>query len=180
MDISIKPLKGAFKRVFAGLPIMLTLASGPGNIGFSRDGVGHVLALHLNPGEAVDIREHQFLAATDPIEYTFTRVRGAANIFAGSTGLFVDTFTANAGAGIVWVHGYGNVFEVTLKPGEQMDIEPGGWIYKDPSVQMETIFRKSRPASSPAVATSSGTVSPAPAASPCSPCTCTRATPAMA
>lgn len=39
--------------------------------------------------------------------------------------------------GIVWLHGYGNVFEITLQAGEQIDIEPGGWVYKDPSVRME-------------------------------------------
>ena len=30
------------------------------------------------------------------------------------------------------------MFEVTLGPGEQIDIEPGGWVYKDRSVQMVT------------------------------------------
>jgi len=43
---------------------------------------------------------------------------------------------------VLWLHGYGNVFEVTLQPGDQIDVEPGGWIYKDRSVQMQTIFQK--------------------------------------
>jgi uncharacterized protein (AIM24 family) len=60
----------------------------------------------------------------------------------GGTGFFIDHFTAQGGEGIVWVHGYGNVFEVTLAAGEQIDIEPGGWIYKDPSVTMETQLQK--------------------------------------
>jgi uncharacterized protein (AIM24 family) len=34
------------------------------------------------------------------------------------------------------------VFEVTLAPGEAIDIEPGGWIYKDRTVQMQTMFQK--------------------------------------
>lgn len=42
----------------------------------------------------------------------------------------------------MWLHGYGNVFEVTLQPGEQIDIEPGGWVFKDPTVSMETIFQR--------------------------------------
>ena len=53
----------------------------------------------------------------------------------------IDTFTAAQGEGLVWLHGYGNVFEVALAPGEQIDIEPGGWVYKDPSVRLETQFR---------------------------------------
>ena len=42
----------------------------------------------------------------------------------------------------MWLHGYGNVFEVVLRPGEQIDVEPGGWIYKDRAVQMQTIFQR--------------------------------------
>jgi uncharacterized protein (AIM24 family) len=29
-----------------------------------------------------------------------------------------------------------------LAPGEAIDIEPGGWIYKDQTVQMQTMFQK--------------------------------------
>ncbi len=142
IEIGIKPLKGALKRVLSGMPVFLTEASGPGQIGFSRDGAGHIFALHLNHGEGIDMREHQFLAATGTVDYTFTRVKGVSNMLLGGTGFFIDHFSANTGDGIVWVHGYGNVFEVTLGAGEQIDIEPGGWVYKDPSVQMETQFQK--------------------------------------
>lgn len=60
----------------------------------------------------------------------------------GGTGFFIDQFTANSDDGIVWVHGYGNVFEVTLQPGEQIDIEPGGWVYKDRTVRMDTQMQR--------------------------------------
>jgi uncharacterized protein (AIM24 family) len=30
------------------------------------------------------------------------------------------------------------VFETTPAPGEQIDIEPGRWLYKDPGLNMET------------------------------------------
>ncbi|HEY3331429.1 MAG TPA: AIM24 family protein [Capsulimonadaceae bacterium] len=141
VQIGIKPLSGAFKRLLAGMPIIMTEVRGPGRIAFSRDGAGHVFPIHLSPGQSIDVREHQFLAATEPIEYTFTRVKGVANMLLGGTGFFIDTFNARASSGVVWLHGYGNVFEITLGPGEQIDIEPGGWIYKDPSVQMETQFQ---------------------------------------
>ena len=140
--IELNPLKGAFKRMLAGMPFLLTGARGPGRIAFSRDGAGHVFALHLKPGAGVDVREHQWLAATDSVEYSFTRVKGVANILLGGTGFFIDSFSGRAREGILWLHGYGNVFEVTLAPGEQIDIEPGGWIYKDKSVQMQTIYQK--------------------------------------
>jgi uncharacterized protein (AIM24 family) len=140
--IGLKQLSGAFKRVLAGMPILMTEAHGPGRIAFSRDGAGHVFAMHLERGHSLDVREHQFLAATDQLDYSYTRVKGVANMLLGGTGFFIDTFAAQKGDGVVWLHGYGNVFELFLNVGQQIDIEPGGWIYKDHSVQMETQFQK--------------------------------------
>jgi uncharacterized protein (AIM24 family) len=142
VQITIKPLKGAFKRAVAGMPVLLTMASGPGRIGFSRDGAGHVFGLHLTKGQAVQVRENQFLAATDNLDYGFQRIKGASNILMGGTGFFIDTFTSNSDEGVLWLHGYGNVFDIILQTGETIDIEPGGWIYKDPSVNMQTLFQK--------------------------------------
>jgi len=142
VDIGIKPLKGMLKRMLAGMPVFMTEATGHGRIAFSRDGAGHVFALHMSPGHAYDVREHQFLAATENIEYSFARVKGVANVMFGGTGFFIDTFYCPRTEGILWLHGYGNVFEVELKAGEQIDIEPGGWIYKDRTVGMETIFQR--------------------------------------
>ena len=141
-QIGVKSLSGAFKRVLSGMPIFMTEARGPGRIAFSRDGAGHVFAMHMSHGQSLDVREHQFLAATDQLDYTFTRVKGVANMLLGGTGFFIDTFTAHKGDGILWLHGYGNVFEVFLNVGEKIDVEPGGWIYKDRSVTMETQFQK--------------------------------------
>jgi uncharacterized protein (AIM24 family) len=142
VEVGIKSLAGAFKRILSGMPVFMTEAKGPGRIAFSRDGAGHVFALHLEPGQAVDVREHQFLAATDCVDYSFTRMKGAANVLFGGTGFFIDTFACHHDHGVLWLHGYGNVFVVELGPGEQIDIEPGGWIYKDRTVQMNTVFQK--------------------------------------
>jgi len=38
------------------------------------------------------VREHQVLAATDNIDYTFERVRGFANLLFGGSGFFIDKF----------------------------------------------------------------------------------------
>jgi uncharacterized protein (AIM24 family) len=136
LDIRMHPLKGAFKRMVAGMPIFMTEAQGPGEIAFSRDGTGHVFPIHLTPGSAIEVREHQFLAATGNLDYSFTRLKGLSNMLLGGSGIFIDKFTSTREEGVVWLHGYGNVFEKTLAPGEVIDIEPGGWIYRDSSVQM--------------------------------------------
>jgi uncharacterized protein (AIM24 family) len=142
VTIGLKAMKGAFKRMMAGLQIFVTEAKGDGMIAFSRDGVGHIVPLHLSRGQEVHVREHQFLAATKHVEYTFQRVKGFSNMLLGASGFFIDKFHCNEGDGIVWLHGYGNVFEKTLADGEQIEIEPGGWLYKDASVKMETNLQK--------------------------------------
>ena len=141
-QIGLKSLPGAFKRMMAGMPVIMTEARGPGRIAFSRDGAGHVFAMHLQRGQSLDVREHQFLAATSHMDYTYKRVKGVANMLLGGTGFFIDTFSAAHGDGIVWLHGFGNVFELQLESGQSIDIEPGGWVYKDPTVTMETQFQK--------------------------------------
>jgi uncharacterized protein (AIM24 family) len=136
VQLGFKSLQGAARRFFAGLQIFINEAQGPGNISFSRDSVGQIVALRLQPGQMVEVREHQFLFATGNVDYNFTFVQGAANILFSRTGLFVDQFTSRQGEGLLVLHGYGNVFEKMLAPGETLDVEPGAWLWKDPSVQM--------------------------------------------
>jgi uncharacterized protein (AIM24 family) len=137
--IGLKPVSGALKRMIAGMQIFVTEAKGPGMIAFSRDGPGHIVPIHLPQGRELEVREHQFLAATDAIDYSFTRVKGVSNMLFAGTGFFVDKFHSHRGDGILWLHGYGNVFEKTLADGESIDIEPGGWLYKEPQVRMDTV-----------------------------------------
>lgn len=137
--IRLKTMSGALKRMIAGMQVFVTEASGEGIIAFSRDGAGHIVPIHMARGMELHVREHQFLAATDSIDYSFERVRGASNMLFGGTGFFIDKFHSHAGDGILWLHGYGNVFEKTLAPGETIDVEPSGWLYKDVSVKMETV-----------------------------------------
>ena len=138
--LGMKGLKGAVKRYFAGLQIFISEAHGPGNIAFSREAPGQIVALQLERGQTVDVREHQFLLATSNIEYTFFFQRGLVNLFfSRSGGLFVDRFEGKREGGLLLIHGYGNVFEKYLAPGEMLDVEPGAWLWKDSSVRMETV-----------------------------------------
>ncbi len=142
VDVKLRPMKGALKRMIAGMQVFITEAVGEGQIAFSRDGVGHIFAKHLKYGEELDVREHQFLAASNNIDYSFTRLQGVSNMLFGGTGLFVDIFRAAEGDGILWLHGYGNVFEIELAAGESIDVEPGAWLFKERSVRMDTVVQK--------------------------------------
>ncbi len=138
--LGVKGLKGAARRYFAGLEIFITEAHGPGIIAFSREAPGQIVALRLERGQSVDVREHQFLLATHQVEYNFFFQRGLVNIlFSRSGGLFIDRFTGKQDGGLLLIHGYGNVFEKTLAPGEVLDVEPGAWLWKDASVRMDTV-----------------------------------------
>ena len=138
VQIELRKLPGGVKRKIAGLDFFVTKAVGPGRIAFSRDFAGQCVPLHLAQGEALNVREHQFVAATDNVEYSFERVQGIRNMLLGGSGFFIDTFRASHGDAIVWVHGQGNVFKVVLDEGEQIDVEAGGWLFKDPTVRLES------------------------------------------
>lgn len=140
VGIQHRPRKGMARRFFAGVTAFLSEAHGPGNIAVSRESVGQVVALPLGPGESIDVREHQFLLATTTVEYGFASISGVATALFTRTnnraGLFVDRFTGQSESGLVLLHGYGNVFERLLGPGEMLDVEPGAWLWKDTSVRM--------------------------------------------
>ena len=59
-------------------------------------------------------------------------------------GMYMDRFVTPGEQGILLLHGYGNVFERTLGPGEKILVEPGGFLYKDSSVQMNTVQQNVR------------------------------------
>ncbi len=71
VKIGIRSIKGMLKRMIAGMQIFITEAEGPGQISFSRDGAGHIFAIHIKPGEEIRVTQHEFLAATYDIDYSF-------------------------------------------------------------------------------------------------------------
>jgi uncharacterized protein (AIM24 family) len=139
VDVELKKLPGGVKRKIAGMEFFVTRTAGAGRIAFSRDSPGQVVPLHLRQGEGLDVREHQYVAATDNLDYSFERIQGVQNMLLGGSGFFMDKFRASSGDALVWLHGHGNVFVVALDAGEQLDVEPGAWLYKDPTVKLEAI-----------------------------------------
>ncbi len=139
VNVELKKLPGGMKRKIAGLEYFVTRTSGAGHIAFSRDSPGQCVPMHLRQGEGLDVREHQFIAATDNLDYSFERVKGVQNMLLGGSGIFIDKFRATNGDALVWLHGHGNVFLVELGAGEQLDVEAGAWLYKDPTVTLEAV-----------------------------------------
>ncbi len=147
VNIGMMSMKGAWKRAFAGMPIFMTQATGPGHIAFSRDLPGELLALPLQPGQAVDVREHFLLAATSQVDYSwvntniwFSTKNGDDTETHYPIGTSLDRFSASKMPGLLLLHASGNVFVRQLAPGQSILIKPTALIFKDPRVTMQLHF----------------------------------------
>jgi uncharacterized protein (AIM24 family) len=143
-DLGVRPKKlaGEFRRSASGSPIVVVETVGAGHVGLSREATGRAYALHLHREEAIEVHEHQWIAATGGTELTFRHVQGFTNMDFSDTGYYIDTFTCRSDEGIVWVHGNGDVFEVDLQVGERIDIEPSAWIYRSKGLRPEPIVQQ--------------------------------------
>ena len=140
--MTVLQLSGGLKRAFAGMPFIISVASGPGRIAFSRDATGELVVLPLHPGLELDVREHAFLLCSHQIGYSFVRIKGLTNILFGGQGMYMDRFVTTSTPGLLILHGYGNVFERRLRPGESIMVEPGAFLYKDSTVTMQVEFQR--------------------------------------
>jgi uncharacterized protein (AIM24 family) len=130
---------GGLKRTLGGMPHIVSVANGPGRIAFSHNAPGELVVLPLHPGMELDVREHAFLLASHSIQYSFVRIKGLANMLHGGSGMWMDRFVTAQYPGLLMLHGNGDVLERTLRPGEKIMVEPGGFLYKDSSVQMQAV-----------------------------------------
>ena len=149
VNINAMSLSGMWKRMFAGMPLVMTEARGPGHIAFSRDAPGELIPVPLQQGQELDVREHLFLAATSNVQYDwfqtnvwFTTQQGNDSETHYPIGMFMDRFTAPRDPGLLMLHAAGNVFIRELGPGETILIKPTALVFKDPSVQMHLHFER--------------------------------------
>ncbi|HVT95187.1 MAG TPA: AIM24 family protein [Bryobacteraceae bacterium] len=147
VTVSAMSLKGAWKRMFAGLPLVMTQAVGPGHIAFSKDDPGELIAMPLQPGQAVDVREHLFLAAMLHVTYDwfatniwFTTKSGDDTETHYPVGMNMDRFYAPQTPGLLLLHAGGNVFVRELQRGQTILVKPSALVFKDPTVQMHLHF----------------------------------------
>jgi uncharacterized protein (AIM24 family) len=139
VPMSVMSTPGGARRLLGDMPFVLSVAHGPGRLAFSRDAVGGLVIIPVDPGHELELRGHALLLASGTLSYTFTKVPGLKTALMAGTGMYFDQFTAAETSGLLIVHGYGNVFERTLAPGETIQLEPGGFLYKDSSVTMQIV-----------------------------------------
>jgi uncharacterized protein (AIM24 family) len=147
VNIATMPLAGGWKRVFAGLPLIMTMAEGPGHIAFSQDNPGELIPVALHPGQSIDVREHMLLVATSNVTYDWFqtgiwfRTRQGKEVETHyPVGCFMDRFASAHTPGLLILHAGGNVFTRTLAPGQTILVKPAALVFKDPTVQMQLHF----------------------------------------
>jgi len=149
VNVTTMSLAGAWKRMFAGMPLIMMQAEGPGHIAFSKDDPGELIPVPLQPGQELDVREHLFLAATGNVEYDwfqtgiwFTTQQGNESETHYPLGGFMDRFSAPRTPGLLMLHAAGNVFVRELGPGQTILVKPTALVFKDPAVQMHLHFER--------------------------------------
>ncbi|HWB87243.1 MAG TPA: AIM24 family protein [Bryobacteraceae bacterium] len=150
VNVTTMPLKGGFKRLLAGMPLIMTQAQGPGHIAFSKDDPGELIPVALQPGQSIDVREHMLLAATSNVTYDWfstnvyfeTRNGDEREVF-HPVGAFMDRFSAST-PGLLLLHAGGNVFIRQLAPGQTVLVKPTALVFKDPTVDMNLHFEHPR------------------------------------
>ncbi len=137
------PMAGGWNRMLSGMPLVMLQASGPGHLALSEDSPGEIVALPLQPGQAVVVREHRFLAATGNVDYTwqpsgvwFVTGQGDEAETHYPLGYNLDVFAARQGPGLLLLHSPGNAFIRDLADGETICVQPTALLYSDPSVGM--------------------------------------------
>ena len=147
VNITTMSLAGSWKRLFAGMPLIMTQAQGPGHIAFSRDAPGEMIALPIEPGQTVDVREHLFMLATDKVAYDwlttniwYTTKSGDDQETHYPVGMFMDRFHAPESPGLLLLHAAGNVFVRELAANQPILVKPTALMFKDPAVQMQLHF----------------------------------------
>jgi len=137
-------MAGGWDRVRAGLPLVMLRANGPGHLALSEDAPGEIVALPLQAGQEVWVREHRFLVATGNVAYTWEQcgiwiMTGTGNDAETHypLGRFADRFRAEGAPGLLLLHAPGNTFIRDLAARETICIQPSALLYKDPAVGMQ-------------------------------------------
>ncbi|MGC8602032.1 MAG: TIGR00266 family protein [Thermoprotei archaeon] len=110
-------LISALKREVTGGSFFVTEMRGPGEVDFAGIFPGKVVEVDV--GQPLLAESHSFLVAEDTIQYDAKMAKLSAG-FLGGEGLFLARFT---GAGKLFLHAYGALEVLDLKPGEEIQIE---------------------------------------------------------
>lgn len=147
VQLSPRSMAGGWSRLYAGVPLVMLQAGGPGHVALSDDHPGETIAVPLDEHREVVVAEHRFLAATANVEYTWqastlwylTQKRDDREQHY-PLGRYLDRFGASGGPGLLLLHAPGNTFVRELDPTGSVRARPSSLVYADSSVRMSLHF----------------------------------------
>ena len=140
--VTLSPTKtpaGLGSRLLGGLPRIMMMATGPGNIALSADGPGELIAVPLEQGQAIVVAQHHLLMVTDFISINVTDTglfisEEQDNNTGDVVSRYLNVLTSTRGPGLVVLHAPGNVVIRDLAPNERILVQPTSVVYADSSV----------------------------------------------
>lgn len=132
-------LLGALRRTVTGESLFVTFfhANGPGEVGFAGNYPGRIQAFDLAPGQNLIAQRDAFLFAQPGVQLTVAWVKKPGAGFFGGEGFILERFT---GPGLVFIHAGGDFLDLTLAPGESIQVEAGCLVAFDESVDYNIEF----------------------------------------
>lgn len=135
-------LTGMFKRAISGATAFIidfTVNGGPGQVAFTTDFPGKILAFELDAGQSVIMHKHSFICAEKSVtlDIFFNRKLGVG-LFGGE-GFVLQRLT---GPGMVFAELDGDAVEYHLQPGQLMQVEHGHIAMFESSVKFDVTMMK--------------------------------------
>ncbi len=132
-------LLGALRRTITGESLFVTYvrANGPGEVGFAGSYPGRIQSFDLAAGQSILTQRDAFLFAQPTVQLTVAFVKKLGVGFFGGEGFILEKLT---GPGTVFIHAGGDFLDLTLAPGESLQIETGCIVAFDESVSYDIEF----------------------------------------
>ena len=124
--LTTMPMRGAWNRKLAGLPLIMVEARGPGHVALSDNHAGEVVALPLQHNQQIWVREHRFVTATGNIRYDWH-----------PTGVWYTTGSGDDQETHYPMGQSGDVFSATGGPGLLLLARAGQHVHPRPAARRE-------------------------------------------
>ncbi len=131
-------LGSMFKRAVSGASVFIidfTAKGGPGQVAFTTDFPGKILAFELDAGQSVIMHKHAFICAEKSVTLDIAITQKIGSGLFGGAGFILQRLT---GPGMVFAELDGDAIEYHLKPGELIKVEPGYVAMFESSVTFDT------------------------------------------
>jgi uncharacterized protein (TIGR00266 family) len=128
---------GVIKRKLMGESIFFTYFhanSTEGHLGFAGHYPGKIQVFDLAPGQTIMVQRDGFLFAQSTVTLDIALVRRLGAGLLGGEGFILQKLT---GPGLVFVHAGGDHVDITLGPGEVLQVQTGHLVAFEPTVNYD-------------------------------------------